>query len=68
MLIRFSEVLTHLRQHLPDMAVGNAVEHLLAPPPLGLPCENDIPSLKARTRSADAKLITRLAPVESRRK
>jgi hypothetical protein len=33
MLMRFREVLNHVRQHLPNVAIGNTVEYLLAPPP-----------------------------------
>jgi hypothetical protein len=33
MLMRFREVLDHVREHLPNVAIGNAVEHLLALPP-----------------------------------
>ena len=33
MLMAFGEVLDHIRQHVPDVAVGNAVEHLFAPSP-----------------------------------
>ena len=39
MFMRLDEVLDHVGQHIPDVAVGNAVENLLAPPPrLQQPC------------------------------
>ena len=31
MLMRFREMLDHIRQHLPNVAIGDAVEYLLPP-------------------------------------